>query len=34
MVSRTRAGTLISPSPGSSMIMVPMRANIRMKAAP
>ena len=26
MVSRTRAGTVISPSPGSSMTMVPMRA--------
>ena len=34
MVSRTRTGTLRSPSPGSSMIMVPSRANIRMNAAP
>ena len=34
MVRRTRAGTLISPRPGSSITMVPMRANISMKAAP
>src|SRR3954447_22954196 len=34
MVSRTRTGTLISPRPGSSMSMVPMRANIKMNAAP
>ena len=29
-----RAGTLSSPSPGSSITIVPMRANISMKAAP
>src|SRR5665647_2996183 len=33
MVSRTRDGTLISPTPGSSMTMVPMRANVSMNAA-
>ena len=33
MVSRTRTGTLSSPTPGSSITMVPMRANTSMKAA-
>ena len=33
MVSRMRAGTFISPRPGSSITMVPTRANISMKAA-
>ncbi len=32
-VSRTRTGTLSSPSPGSSITMVPMRANTSMKVA-
>ena len=30
---RTRLGTPVSPSPGNSIIIVPMRANISMKAA-
>src|SRR5215510_2948897 len=33
MESRTREGTLISPSPGSSITMMPMRANTSMKVA-
>ena len=33
MVSRTRAGTVSSPRPGSSMTMVPMRAKVSRKAA-
>ena len=32
-VSRTRTGTLSSPSPGSSITIVPMRANTSMKVA-
>src|SRR5476649_100892 len=33
MVSRTRDGTVISPTPGSSMTMVPTRANASRNAA-
>src|SRR5215470_269499 len=33
MLSRTRDGTVISPSPGSSITMMPMRANTSMKVA-
>src|SRR5665647_2846827 len=33
IVSRTRAGTLISPMPGSSMTMAPTRANVSRNAA-
>ncbi len=33
MLSRTRDGTVISPSPGSSITMIPMRANTSMKVA-
>jgi hypothetical protein len=33
MVSRTRGDTVISPSPGSSMTMVPTRAKLSRNAA-
>src|SRR5262249_24477541 len=33
MVSRTRDGMFCSPTPGSSMTMVPMRAKVSRKAA-
>src|SRR5262245_366426 len=33
MVRRTRTGTVSSPSPGSNITIVPMRANTRIKTA-
>jgi hypothetical protein len=33
IASRTRTGTLSSPTPGSSITMVPIRANTSMKVA-